>query len=343
MKRFLAALFVGLLIVGGLVWLRSGKHRAEAAKAPDTSVPVATAQASTMADVPLTVDGIGTVQALNTVNIRAMVDGPLIEIRFREGQDVRTRATCWPHRRAHLPGGARPGRGQEGAGRGDAGQRAARPDALRQAGEDPIHHRAQQADTQRSTVAQTRRWCARTRRRSTPRAPTSATRPVNGPGGRPHRHTPGRCRQSGAQHGRHTADRGDHAAADLGRVHPAAADACPRWSTRCRRAGRPAGRRCWRCRRILAIATAPPPVLDRVAVLAVLDNQVDQNTGTIKLKADLPEPRVAAVAGGVRQRPSDAAGGPRCGHRYRRPPSNEVRKALSCSHSAPTIWHTAIR
>ena len=71
-----------------VVWLRSGKHKADAAKTPDTSIPVATAQAA-LADVPLTVDGIGTVQALNTVNIHAMVDGPLVEIRFREGQDVR--------------------------------------------------------------------------------------------------------------------------------------------------------------------------------------------------------------------------------------------------------------
>src|SRR6202034_1794607 len=41
------------------------------------------------ADVPIYLDALGTVQAFNTVNIKAMVDGPLIEVRFREGQDVK--------------------------------------------------------------------------------------------------------------------------------------------------------------------------------------------------------------------------------------------------------------
>jgi len=40
-------------------------------------------------DVPVYLDGLGTVQAFNNVAVRAMVDGPLIEVRFREGQDVK--------------------------------------------------------------------------------------------------------------------------------------------------------------------------------------------------------------------------------------------------------------
>ena len=47
-------------------------------------------QAATRQDVPVYLDAIGTVQAFNTVQIRAMVDGPLTDIRFREGQDVHT-------------------------------------------------------------------------------------------------------------------------------------------------------------------------------------------------------------------------------------------------------------
>ncbi|GGJ04704.1 efflux RND transporter periplasmic adaptor subunit [Neoroseomonas lacus] len=42
-----------------------------------------------LADVPITVEGIGTVQAANTVSIRAQVDGILQEVRFREGERVR--------------------------------------------------------------------------------------------------------------------------------------------------------------------------------------------------------------------------------------------------------------
>ncbi|WP_229681319.1 efflux RND transporter periplasmic adaptor subunit [Neoroseomonas lacus] len=41
-----------------------------------------------MADVPLTLDGLGSMQALNTVTLRAQVDGILQQIRFREGQEV---------------------------------------------------------------------------------------------------------------------------------------------------------------------------------------------------------------------------------------------------------------
>ena len=50
-------------------------------------VPVEVAQLR-MADVPLTLDGLGAVQALNTVTLRAHVDGILQQIRFREGQEV---------------------------------------------------------------------------------------------------------------------------------------------------------------------------------------------------------------------------------------------------------------
>jgi len=41
------------------------------------------------ADVPVNVDAIGTAQALNTVVVRSQIDGKLIEIDFREGQDVK--------------------------------------------------------------------------------------------------------------------------------------------------------------------------------------------------------------------------------------------------------------
>jgi len=54
----------------------------------DTAVPVLATKVATR-DVPIYLDGLGTVQAFNTVQVRAMIDGPLIEVRFREGQDVR--------------------------------------------------------------------------------------------------------------------------------------------------------------------------------------------------------------------------------------------------------------
>src|SRR4029077_9326854 len=51
-------------------------------------VPVVVAAAETR-DVPIWLDGLGTVQASALVTVKPMVDGPLTEVRFREGQDVK--------------------------------------------------------------------------------------------------------------------------------------------------------------------------------------------------------------------------------------------------------------
>jgi multidrug efflux system membrane fusion protein len=54
--------------------------------APD-AVPVVAVDAK-LADVPVYLDGVGTARALNTVTVRAQVDGKLLNILFTEGQDV---------------------------------------------------------------------------------------------------------------------------------------------------------------------------------------------------------------------------------------------------------------
>lgn len=48
-----------------------------------------TTAAARVADVPVTIDAVGTVQALNTVTVRTQVDGRLLRLTFTEGQDVR--------------------------------------------------------------------------------------------------------------------------------------------------------------------------------------------------------------------------------------------------------------
>jgi multidrug efflux system membrane fusion protein len=53
----------------------------------DGPVPVLAAVAH-KADVPVFFDGVGTVRALNTVTVRAQVDGKLMSVNFKEGQDV---------------------------------------------------------------------------------------------------------------------------------------------------------------------------------------------------------------------------------------------------------------
>lgn len=52
------------------------------------AVPV-TASAALRKDIPVQLDALGTVQALNTITMRSQVDGILIEVAFTEGQEVR--------------------------------------------------------------------------------------------------------------------------------------------------------------------------------------------------------------------------------------------------------------
>ncbi len=55
---------------------------------PAEAIPVVVTPA-VQRDVPIYLDGLGTVQAFYTVTIRTMVDGPLVAVDFKEGQDVR--------------------------------------------------------------------------------------------------------------------------------------------------------------------------------------------------------------------------------------------------------------
>ncbi len=51
------------------------------------AVPVLVAKADRR-DMPIMLDGLGTVQAFNSVTVKAMVDGPLVAVQFDEGQIV---------------------------------------------------------------------------------------------------------------------------------------------------------------------------------------------------------------------------------------------------------------
>ena len=77
--------FLILLALGIGYWLffagSSGKDR----KKHDIPVTVASAQRK---DVPIYLNGLGTVQAYNTVTIHSQIDGRLEELPFKEGQDV---------------------------------------------------------------------------------------------------------------------------------------------------------------------------------------------------------------------------------------------------------------
>src|SRR6516225_9648395 len=95
-----------LVLLGGAWWyFRAGKqadtgtaststgaHHSQSENGPHGSgqppVPVVIGTVQRR-DVPIYLDGIGTVQAFNTVTVRARIDGQIKQIAFKEGQDVK--------------------------------------------------------------------------------------------------------------------------------------------------------------------------------------------------------------------------------------------------------------
>lgn len=81
------------VIVGGAVWAlqtggsdpgkRGGSHSGD-----HSAVPVTTGRAQAT-DVPIYLEGVGTVKARNTVTVRAQVDGKIQSINFKEGDTVK--------------------------------------------------------------------------------------------------------------------------------------------------------------------------------------------------------------------------------------------------------------
>ncbi len=293
MKRFLRGLVVAAVIAAvvlgivGLVKLRTG-NKAAGPVAADTSIPVSTAQAR-VADVPLTVDGIGTVQALNTVNIRPEVDGPLTEIHFREGQDVHTgdvlaRIDSRTYQAAYDQAVAK--KAQDEATLSNVQRDLGRYDKLAKT----QYTTAQQADTQRSLVAQdqaiVRQDQAQVDSAQTNLSYTTIRAPVDGRTG---------IRQVDVGNLVHSTDVTPLTVVTtlrpisvvftlpqqtLPQVVAAIEAAKPQGGAEVAALPQDGGE---------SEAGLPPPVLDRGRV-AVLDNEVDQNTGTIKLKAIFPNP-----------------------------------------------------
>jgi len=83
---FAVAALVVLCAVIALGFYRHGSIQAAPTTAPP-AIPV-TVTAAAQRDVPIYYDALGTVQALNTVSIRAQVNGQITSIEFRQGQEV---------------------------------------------------------------------------------------------------------------------------------------------------------------------------------------------------------------------------------------------------------------
>lgn len=322
MRRAILILIV-LLAAGGVgyaVHRRLAQPAQHAARnGANQPVPVVVAKAETK-NVPVWLDALGTVQAFNTVTVRAMVDGPLISVNFKEGQDVKQGdilARIDPRiYQATLEQNIAK-KAQDEANLANAKLDLARYEKLAKT----AYTSAQQADTQRATVAelqaQIKQDQAQIDTARTQLSYCTITAPIGGRTG---------IRQIDQGNIIHTTDSNGlvvitqlHPISviftlpqqDLGTVQqamqagpvsvvalPAGAAPAGAASTSGLQAGpglAPGS---------AGAAVDPPgglsasePVLDH-GIVAVLDNQVDSSTGTIKLKATFPNKGLKLWPGG---------------------------------------------
>ena len=99
LKRRITVSLIASLVIAGVVAIyympqaqqtrqtQGGSRRVAGSGASTDPVPVLVVAAKS-ADVPVYLDGVGTAKALNTVTVRPQVDGKIINISFVEGQDV---------------------------------------------------------------------------------------------------------------------------------------------------------------------------------------------------------------------------------------------------------------
>lgn len=90
-RLWIAVLIAGL-VVAGFVWLvKYRQHQADSDaarfKGQDEAAPVIVGEV-VRKEAPIYLDGLGSVQAFNTVTVKSQVDGQLVKVDFKEGQDV---------------------------------------------------------------------------------------------------------------------------------------------------------------------------------------------------------------------------------------------------------------
>ena len=91
--RRIVSMTITLLILGGLGyigWTAMQQKQTANRNGPPRDLPVPVLAATPrIQDMPVYLDGVGSVRALNNVIVRAQVDGKLIAVNFTEGQDVK--------------------------------------------------------------------------------------------------------------------------------------------------------------------------------------------------------------------------------------------------------------
>jgi membrane fusion protein, multidrug efflux system len=269
-----------LAAIAGAVWFWPAGWLNQSARnhKPNEPIPVLVAPATRL-DVPIWLDGLGTVQAFYTVTMHTMVDGPLVAVDFKEGQDVHkgdVLAQVDPRTFQAALDQVTAKKAQDEALLANARVDLARYQKLVATN----YTTAQQADTQKSLVAQleaqVRQDQAQIDTARTQLGYCTIVSPIDGRTG---------IRQVDPGNIVHAVDvTGLVVITQLQPISvlftlpqqslPAVADAMHRGTAT-----------------VLAYAQGPAgsrgPILD-TGVLSVLDNQVDPTTGTIKLKATFP-------------------------------------------------------
>jgi multidrug efflux system membrane fusion protein len=91
-RRSIASALVALVLIGAAtaIWLKPvGQQQPRFGRGAGDDGPVPVVAALTKrSDVPVYLDGVGTIRALNTVTVRSQVDGKLLSVNYTEGQQV---------------------------------------------------------------------------------------------------------------------------------------------------------------------------------------------------------------------------------------------------------------
>ncbi len=89
-RKVVAIGAIGLVVIGGIVaWrLRPVPVQAGSNERSQQDIPVTAGTADTK-NVPVYVEGLGTVQAFNMVSVKTRVDGQITKVFFKEGQEVK--------------------------------------------------------------------------------------------------------------------------------------------------------------------------------------------------------------------------------------------------------------
>lgn len=286
MKRVLRWV-VAAALLGGALYLLSPvvqlyfappptQQSARRGSAP-TPVIVSTAR---LADVPVYIEGVGTARPLNTVTVRPQVDGILTKILFQEGQDVKKGdplAKIDPTLYQAQLDGALARKAQNEANLANARRDLERTIRLSETN----FATKQQADTQRAQVAQlealTKSDQAAIDSARATLGYTNITAPIDGRTGLRNVDEGNLVRANGSDAGIVT----------ISQIRPIAVT----FNLPQQQLARVAAASAQGALKVDALAANGRTVLDS-GKLAVIDNQIDQTTGTVRLKTEFPNEKL---------------------------------------------------